>query len=95
MTWPLTEFTADEDWREKPNDKADSEFEKLQLSCQCGQISVEVLQAHGSSAINCQEIGLTSCTIVRAPLSSRAGMNFTTPLLFAQTYVVSLPPCGV
>lgn len=48
-----------------------------------------------SSTIDCQKTGVTSSTLARLPLFSRAGINCTLPLLFAQTYVVSFPPCVI
>lgn len=95
MTWPLTEFTEESDWREKIQ-MAKGTMSLKNCTCQV-RVARNTSEgggrdswlAHSSNrshcAVNCQEAGLTSCTLVRAPLLRRAGMNSTTPLLFAQT----------
>lgn len=95
MTWPLTEFTEESAWREKIQ-MAKGTMSLKNCTCQVWVVrniseggGRDGWLAHSSNrshcAVNCQEAGLTSGTLVRAPLLRRAGMNSTTPLLSAQT----------
>lgn len=95
MTWPLTEFTAESDWRE--NIQMSKGTMSLKNCTRQVWVARNLSEGGGRDswsarssnralcAVNCQEVGLTAGTLVRAPLLRRAGMNSTTPLLSAQT----------